>query len=364
MAWTIENFEGVYMGGKPSNARVALFELCRALNQRERAAGFTVTEFYRADGTETDAIALEDLEGIRATGENSLAWQNLKRIRLGVENLVKGNGDIGTGTEKVWTVDSGTLIPYYVWTTAEVIGSITVSIEEELSIDIGADSGSTIWSDALFAKRPQDYRYFEHLRIALDALLYLWLYEIPEVTSGGRMFGSTDSTADVYASEAAAWAQRRRYSSPAYPAAIAIGGASNWHLSWGTVNGVYLVGALAWVTDPAVEYTFSGIADLAGAVVFAELTLEGGGPFSGPFYPGTAVDIDVNGATVHVPATWVVANEIDPLDVAGDVEAGIAYVVTCSHGLDEDVDGPSRWLFYVSRLDLRLDITGQLTDQE
>lgn len=361
MAWTIENFEGVYMGGQPSNARVALFELCRALNQRERAAGFEVTEFYKADGTLTDSITLEDLANIRATGEDSPTWLNLKKIRLGIENLVQGTGNVGLGSGKVWARDEGAALPYYVWTTAEAAGAVRVAIEDQLDIDIGASLG-TIWSDVLFRHRPQDYRYFEHLRIALDALRYIRVLAIPEVAEGGRMFGSTKTTADVYASEAAAWAQRRKYTQPLYPGALT-GDASNWHLAWGAMTGVYVVGAVAWVTDPMVEYTFTDIADLAGVVTSAELQIEGGGPSPSFLFPGTAVDIDVNGQTVNVPAAWWRLNDIPALDVASEIEPGAAYVVTASHDLDEAVDGPSRWLFYVSRLDLLLNITGELTDQ-
>jgi len=56
------------MGGSPSAARTAMFELCRAVNEREGAAAQTKTEFYKADGSEAADLTSADLALIPCAG--------------------------------------------------------------------------------------------------------------------------------------------------------------------------------------------------------------------------------------------------------------------------------------------------------
>lgn len=130
------------MGGSPSNARVALFELMRAVNEREAAVGMTETEFFKADGTEAANLVVGDLENIRVTGEDSFAFQNLSRIRVAIIAL------IATGLfveQDTWSD---------VWTKA--------SMETEIGIDLDSDP-----------QRPQDAQFWQGIKDAIDRLCYI-----------------------------------------------------------------------------------------------------------------------------------------------------------------------------------------------
>lgn len=141
MAWTISTYAGTYMGGNPSNARTALFELCRAVNERQDAIAQAKTQFYKADGTEAADLVTGDLANIRATGINSYAYLNLERVRL-------------------WIVDS---VNAGYWT--ETTGRGTVWTLANLESDIGHTLSSA-------AERPQDAGYWQALQDALDRLIY------------------------------------------------------------------------------------------------------------------------------------------------------------------------------------------------
>jgi hypothetical protein len=90
MAWTVPTYAGTYMGGTPSNARTAMFELCRAVNERQAALALTKTEFFKADGTEAADITLADILNIRAAGVESNAEKNLKRVRGAIIAMLAG----------------------------------------------------------------------------------------------------------------------------------------------------------------------------------------------------------------------------------------------------------------------------------
>lgn len=88
MGWSVPTYSGTYMGGSPSAARTALFELCRAVNERESALGQTESVFFTAAGVEKSSVTMDDLYAIAAAGSNSLADINLRRVRDGILQLI------------------------------------------------------------------------------------------------------------------------------------------------------------------------------------------------------------------------------------------------------------------------------------
>ena len=76
MGWTISDFSGLKANGPNSNWRVGLFELCRAVNEREFE---TKTEFIKGDGTEGSDLSYADLLGLDSNA--AMCGVNLLRIQ-------------------------------------------------------------------------------------------------------------------------------------------------------------------------------------------------------------------------------------------------------------------------------------------
>lgn len=132
------------MGGQPSNARIAMFELCRALHERQDALGYTKTPIIKADGTSGTSITMDDLQNIRCSGENSYAEQNLGAIRGAIIQMVGG-----TGYSRFTTTSGGTTL----YTKAQ--------LETDIGFDL--DSGPT---------RAQQASFWQGLQDAFDRLIY------------------------------------------------------------------------------------------------------------------------------------------------------------------------------------------------
>ncbi len=163
------------MGGSPSAARVALFELCRAVNERQGAVGITKTQFYKASGSLASDVASADFAGIKASGTNSLAFRNMKRIRDAVVAMANSG--------KFTTTSGGT----------------TVATKADLEIAIGAD----LDADPI---RPQEARFWQAMQDALDLLIYGKI----DITGPSSYAGaSMRRTATSFVSKGAAWSAAR-----------------------------------------------------------------------------------------------------------------------------------------------------------
>jgi hypothetical protein len=104
MAWSITTYAGTQGTGSPSGWRTAMFELCRAINEREDVTGgFTAQQFYKADGTQARHITMADLLGMAMVGEDSYFKLNCERIMA----WIKANCDSyseTSGLSDAWTV--------------------------------------------------------------------------------------------------------------------------------------------------------------------------------------------------------------------------------------------------------------------
>lgn len=155
------------MGGSPSAARVALFELCRAVNERQGAVGITKTQFYKASGSLASDVASADFAGIRASGTACDAFRNLKKVRDAV----------------VAMADSGKF--------TQASGRSSIMTKTALETIIGAD----VDADPI---RPQEARFWQAMQDALDALIFAkveTLYATGDSTQTLSLFGADTTRA-------------------------------------------------------------------------------------------------------------------------------------------------------------------------
>jgi hypothetical protein len=141
MPWTISTYADLIAAGSPSNWRVALFELMRGVNERQAAIGITKTQFYKTDGTQAADLSMADILNIRASGVESNAEKNLKRVRGAIISMLNAG--------------------YF----TEVSGSAVAWTKANMEIEIGAD----LDADPL---RPQEARYWQAMQDALDRMIY------------------------------------------------------------------------------------------------------------------------------------------------------------------------------------------------
>jgi hypothetical protein len=87
MAWTIPTYAGTRATGSPSNYRIAMFELCRAISERYLLIGLGALTFYKADGTTTAAPTMADLLNMPCSGANCLAYQNMNLITSYINSM-------------------------------------------------------------------------------------------------------------------------------------------------------------------------------------------------------------------------------------------------------------------------------------
>lgn len=138
MAWTIETFAGTEATGEPAGWRVAMFEFCRAINERESCFPLALTQFRKANGTLASNPALSDFIGMEVTGDYAL------------ENWEKIMGWIVNNLNRFTTADDGVTQ----WTKT--------TLEED--IDMFAFLPAPRWAtDALF---------YQQCKEAFDRLIY------------------------------------------------------------------------------------------------------------------------------------------------------------------------------------------------
>jgi len=131
-----------------------MFELCRAVNEREQAindsrlsATYTLTQFYKADGTLTTFPTMADLLGMRCSGTNNYAYQNLVKIRNAIAGA-PGNFD--------------GLAPHFVESSTGGVAYTRASLAAAL--------GTSLEDDPI---RVNEARYWQAMQDALDLLIYL-----------------------------------------------------------------------------------------------------------------------------------------------------------------------------------------------
>lgn len=134
------------MFGEPSNARLALFELMRAVNERQAAVGSSKTAFRKADGTTGADLTMSDIAGISAVGGftgTNYAYQNLLAVQLWITQNAR-RFTTTDSSETIWGVSG-------------------------LSTAVGYDLNT-------FPKRIASAAHWQAIQDALDLLVYPWGY--------------------------------------------------------------------------------------------------------------------------------------------------------------------------------------------
>ena len=100
MAWTIPTFSGTEATGIPSGWRAAMFEFCRAVNEREECIPLVKTKFRKADGVLGSDLSMDDFLGMNPAGDYALEnWDAIQQWIL--DHLVYFTTTSGGTT--VWT---------------------------------------------------------------------------------------------------------------------------------------------------------------------------------------------------------------------------------------------------------------------
>lgn len=102
MAWSIPTYAGVRATGQPSNYRIAMFELCRAINEREAAIGIPLSTFAIASGSPVSNPTMAQLENLRAFTSGKA---NLNTIRTKIISML-GYFTVSNEYSSVWTTGS------------------------------------------------------------------------------------------------------------------------------------------------------------------------------------------------------------------------------------------------------------------
>lgn len=139
MTWTVPIYAGTQATGDPSNWRIAMFELCRAVNERQALRFQTKTQWRMASGSTTANISMAQLDGL-----------NMPQVE---ENLIAIQDAI------VSMVDDG--IKYF----TEESGVADYWTSSALETAIGTDLSSA-------PTRPNEARFWQAQQDALDLIIH------------------------------------------------------------------------------------------------------------------------------------------------------------------------------------------------
>lgn len=143
MGWAIDTYNGLKTNGPDSNWRLGMFELCRAVNERQGALGTTKTVFFRGDGSESSDLSYADFLGLVTTTVDfgNEVFANLQRIQAAIVAMLP-----------LFTVDQGRSDAY-------TLGTLEAAIGTSLSDD---------------PIRANEARFWQAQRDALDLLIHAW----------------------------------------------------------------------------------------------------------------------------------------------------------------------------------------------
>jgi hypothetical protein len=110
MAWTNPTYTNTYAIGTSGSIKYGMFELGRAINERQGHVGITKTQWYKADGTQAADIAITDLVGMQINGTHFKT--NLSRIYTAIQSMAG-----------YFTVSPSSLTEYTAGTLATAVGA-------------------------------------------------------------------------------------------------------------------------------------------------------------------------------------------------------------------------------------------------
>lgn len=336
MAWSIPTYAGLYALGSPSNLRIGLFELMRAVNERETALGWVddgsgfggingqLTRFYKADGTTGVNLTMADIEKLPCSGIGSYAYQNMSLINGFCANRC------------ILFTAGATTIPY---TQSSLEAAIGTTLDNPL--------------------RYNEARWWQSVQDALDLLVYPWGY-----------MNFADSTATLFdysgneSSIATAWANRHD-NTEAVDTGAAPGGYATWQSFGQWAAGTQVDRTYRFQHD-AIEYaSTTGLFEPVGTIhnTLARYT-------TGAANLDTACDFDIDGNTVSVSAALGLTDiAVEPFTFASDNYITVTFSDPVSSPFTADgdpfTDTAARSVTLNAANDAKVywDITAELTDQ-
>lgn len=180
--WSVTNYEGQYAFGTSGVLTNAMFELCRAVNERQLAIDVPLTEFKDKDGNLGTFLSLEAIVGMFTTGEDNYFRYNCTQIMGWIRSAVSAG----------WFMEEPSASSSQ-WTSASMMA------------DIGL---GTSWLDALSQTYPDnvcDYVFYQRCQEALDRMKYVVARNRYDDTTPMAITGSNS---DAYVQLADAWANR------------------------------------------------------------------------------------------------------------------------------------------------------------
>lgn len=165
--WTMPSYIGEFAFGENGALITGMFELGRAINEREGVKGLTKTQWYKGNGTQAADISQSDLVGLQIASSNYKT--NLTRIYASIRALC----------------------PFFI----ELSSGIPVDDTPWSSSSLGAFVGSTL-SPTLTGMRITDPSILQVAQDALDQLLFTFsLQDIDDeadtATSGVSYFSGS-----------------------------------------------------------------------------------------------------------------------------------------------------------------------------
>lgn len=94
MAWTYPTYTNTYAIGTSGSIKYGMFELGRAINERQGYLGITKTQWYKADGTQAADIAITDLVGMQIA--STYYKNNIDRIYTAIRAMASSFKVSGT----------------------------------------------------------------------------------------------------------------------------------------------------------------------------------------------------------------------------------------------------------------------------
>lgn len=313
MAWTINTYAGTKCTGQPSNWRTAMFELCRAVNERKVACGVAVTQFRITSGGLVNAPTMAQLEGLRF----NQAKENLIAIQDAIVDMLEGFGPFNN----IFFYEDDTFTTQ--WTVA--------SME--------TDIGTNLSSEPI---RPQEARFWQAQKDALDRMIY-----IERRSGGGTVISEERDSVTVNIDLQDAW-----------DTAIADTPSASIHAPRYQMRFAPTT-PQAFITDNAdFFYTvpgFPGAIDSANYILFMSNTA--GADFTGIF------DMEIN----SVPATYEFGDPTT-IDVAADlsdVPVGSNFTIHVDLNVPSTVPFTGNGNTGIVNIGVRyfIDISAELTDQ-
>ncbi len=333
MAWTIPTYAGQYAFGTSGALKVGMFELCRAINERETAMGVTLTTFYKADGTQDSDLLITDFVGMKLFSSDNKFRDNCERIMARIKEMVN-NGWFteGTGNTAVWTLAN-------------------------LESDVGLGA---------FMDRPRrlcDAPFYQQCKDALDRLIYLRATANVDVTMSQYAEGSaTDYPDSLYTTYADAWANRSEVS---FSNSIVTGTvrSSQWGASTFLVPSTNITAGVTRLARVPFNYqkmaigsgTGIGAATITGTLTesYAILVSSGSG------WPSTSISGTVDGESVSV--TYPDTDYIPITSPTLTSNFTVDVVFNEPSTIPDTTDG--QYIFYLGSIAMYIDIASELTDQ-